>query len=167
VNAIAALRNLIVRTKVNRSGDKPQLTWGGGARTTPDVEVMRQQGVYFREPPNAQGVMLAPGGDPSVAVAVGLGGAVPSGAVADGEGGLHYLGTFKVYLHTDGTVRLGDKVATDFVALASLVSTQLGAIKTAFDAHVHTSAAPATPTSPPTVPMPAPGSVAATKVKAL
>jgi len=55
--------------------------------------------------------------------------------------------------------------ATDFVALASLVLAELQAIKVAFDTHIHPT--PSGASSPPTVPMPTPGPVAATKVKAL
>ena len=62
-------------------------------------------------------------------------------------------------------IRLGSSAAVDFVALASLVLAELTAIKATFDAHVHTDSSPAL-TTPPTVPMAAPGSVAATKVKA-
>jgi hypothetical protein len=61
------------------------------------------------------------------------------------------------------SILLGSSAASDFVALASKVLTELGNIKTAFDAHIHPT--PAGPSSPPTIPMPAPGSVAATKVK--
>lgn len=52
----------------------------------------------------------------------------------------------------------------DFVALAGLVLSQLQAIKTHLDAHTHGTGVG--PTTPPTVPMPAPQSVAAAKVKA-
>lgn len=58
--------------------------------------------------------------------------------------------------------------ATDFVALAAKVLTELQSIKTAFDTHTHPFVATgaASPTSAPTVAMPAPSSVAAAKVKA-
>lgn len=67
-------------------------------------------------------------------------------------------------------LRLGDKTAADFVALASLVMARLNALQQAFDAHVHATAA----TGPPVGPTPVPGlipvgalaSVAAAKVKA-
>lgn len=60
-------------------------------------------------------------------------------------------------------IRLGAG-ATDFVALSTLVLTELQAIKTAFDTHIHTT--PAGPSGVPTIPMPAPSSVAAAKTKA-
>ena len=62
-------------------------------------------------------------------------------------------------------IKLGS-AATDFVALASLVMTQLSAIQTQFNTHVHATAALGPPV-PPTVPMTSPGSVAATLVKAI
>jgi len=68
-------------------------------------------------------------------------------------------------------LRLGDKTASAFVALASLVSARLDALQQAFDAHMHATAA----LGPPVVPTPVPGlipvgalaAVAATKVKAI
>jgi hypothetical protein len=166
VNILAALRSMIVRVKVNRSGQKPQLAWLG-VRLSPETEIMRPQGVYFLEPADAQGVMVCPGGDPSVGVGVGVGGDLPSDPAAAGEGGLHYLGAWKVYLNTAGEVHLGQQIAPDFVALASLVTAQLNAIRTQYNAHTHLSAAPASPTGAPVIPMTAIGNVAATKVKAL
>jgi hypothetical protein len=80
---------------------------------------------------------------------------------------IHRLGTEWSTLGAGSTLNLGeDGAPLDFVALAAKVLTELQAIKTAYDLHVHTSAAPASPTSPPTVPLPTPASVAATKVKA-
>lgn len=64
-------------------------------------------------------------------------------------------------------IRLGSSAAADFVALASLVSAQLQAIRAAFNQHVHTSAAPSSPTTTPVTPLPALGPVAATRVKAV
>lgn len=63
-----------------------------------------------------------------------------------------------------GEIRLG-KDATDYVALASLVMTALGSIRTQHNAHVHAVAAFG-PSAPPTVPMTASSSVAATVTKA-
>ena len=63
----------------------------------------------------------------------------------------------KVYLASAG--------ATDFVALASKVLTELQAIKTWADAHVHNDPSSGV-TGAPTVPCPAPSSVAAAKVLA-
>lgn len=60
---------------------------------------------------------------------------------------------------------LGDSTASDFVALASLVLSELQQIKTDYDAHIHPDPV-AGSTGVPTVPLTAPGSVEATKVKA-
>jgi len=63
----------------------------------------------------------------------------------------------------------GGSDATEFVALATKVLTELQSIKTAFDAHTHAylpGPGPSTPTATPLNPMPAPGSVAATMLKA-
>lgn len=62
-------------------------------------------------------------------------------------------------------VKLG-RNASDFVALASLVLAQLQAMQNAFNTHTHTAPSGGGPTTTPTTPMPAPGSVAATKVRA-
>lgn len=59
--------------------------------------------------------------------------------------------------------------ATQFVALANLVLAELNAIKSAFDSHTHTVTDPISgplTSTPPLVPMPAPGNPAATKTRA-
>lgn len=96
-------------------------------------------------------------------------------------------GTIEVKAATEVIVdspmtKIGGAGAVNFVALSNLVLAQLTAIKTAFDAHTHpvagivvTGTLPTGPvaatgtgtSSPPATPMPAPQSVAATKVKAL
>ncbi len=53
--------------------------------------------------------------------------------------------------------------ASDFVALAGLVATELEAIKTAYDAHVHPTGVG--PSGPPAAPLTAPSSTACTKIK--
>jgi hypothetical protein len=69
--------------------------------------------------------------------------------------------------HVGGTtikspdLRLGSSLAFDFVALASLVLANFTSFKTAFDLHTHAGVG-----TPPTLEMPEPSSVAATKVKA-
>jgi len=78
----------------------------------------------------------------------------------------------RVYLDKDNDiVNIGAKAAAEFIAMADKVLTELNDIKTAFDAHIHTTTATIGPSavlgiiSPPTVAMPAPNSVAATKAK--
>jgi hypothetical protein len=70
-------------------------------------------------------------------VLLSAGGAVPPGAIAAGEGGLHYLGAWRVFCRADGGLCLGDQVPADWAALASLVDARLAAIQAKFDAHTH------------------------------
>lgn len=92
-----------------------------------------------------------------------------------------------VHLKPDGsvivsgaTINLGG-AATQYVALANLVASELGNVWKAIETHIHTSAAPGSPTTPPTTIAAAtvaagwfalatavtvPGSVAASKTKA-
>ncbi len=144
---------------------------GIGGRVFEGAEYLQPQGVFFLPPVGAETAVLAPGGSASGAVAVCASqrGASPGGAsIGAGEGGLHYLGTFKAFLKADGTIALGDKVATEFVALANLVDSRLSAIKTAYDTHTHSGVtAGAGVTGPPAAPLAAPASVAATKVRAI
>ena len=170
------LQNLVRRARVDRPGVKPQVAHLGDA-LVPDVEHMEPQGVHFIAPSGAQGVLLSPNGVTAAAVALGLGGAVPTDSVAAGEGGLHYLGAYKVFLKADGTLALGAFAPSDWVALASKVDSELTSIKSdltgikaAFDAHTHILALSlGTGTaSPPASPAPAPhtpASVASATVK--
>ena len=84
----------------------------------------------------------------------------------------------KIYLRSDGSVYVGD--GDDFVAMAGKVLTELQAIKSAFDSHIHTTTATvgagATPgvisvpsngaTPPVPEPMPDPSAVASSNLKA-
>lgn len=135
-------------------------------RVTPDVEVFQPQGVHFRLPTNAEGAMVSPAGVADNAVLVGASDRrnLPSESIELGEGGLHYLGTYKVFLNADGTVCLGDKEATDFVALASLVDARITAIVTALNTHTHAVAGAAASANPLAIAVQAP--TAATQTKA-
>jgi hypothetical protein len=66
---------------------------------------------------------------------------------------------------TPTEVLLGSRVASDFVALASLVLAELGAIVSDFNSHTHLETGATT--DPPLPQMIAPSSVAAGKVKAV
>lgn len=122
------IQNLLRLARVDRPGVAPQLAhYGDGVIAA--VRVLQPQGVHFVAPAGAVGAMLSPGGVTAEAVALNLSGSVPSGAPAAGEGGLHYLGAWKLYLAADGTVHLGDKDPGDFVALASKVDDELARIK--------------------------------------
>jgi hypothetical protein len=68
-----------------------------------------------------------------------------------------------------GQWKAGDSTASDFVALATKVLTELQSIKTAYDLHTHSynpGPAPAILTTVPSNRLPAPGSVACTKLQA-
>ena len=134
-----------------------------------DVPLYEQAGVSFRAEDDAEVLVESIDGmDGNLAAFLSAArGKRPNDTIEKGEGGLYYAGVFRVFLKADGTVLLGTKDATDFVALASKVLTELNDIRTKFDLHVHTSAAPASPTTVPTVLIGAASSVAATKVKAV
>jgi phage gp45-like len=128
-----AMANSITRCLINRSGADGfdvQMTWLSG-RTTPDVENFQPQGVHFRVPAKSEAVAVSPGGIADNVVVVGASNrkALPEDELGEGEGGLHYLGEYKVFLAEDGTVSLGAKDASDYVALASLVDGQISALK--------------------------------------
>ena len=72
----------------------------------------------------------------------------------DGTARLHISSSGVVQVK-GGTVEIGPS-PTDYAARASLLDAHLLALKTALDLHTHTSAAPASPTSPPILPSPTP-----------
>lgn len=120
------LQNLIVRARIDRTEDRtrrgPYQVEHFAGRSIPDVEVMQPQGLHFHVPADADGLLVCPAGESSNAVAILPSGATPGGeGVKPGEGGLHYLGAFKVFLNEDGNVVLGGQVPNDAAALASRV----------------------------------------------
>jgi len=106
---------------------------------------------------------------PGATVAVEFLDGDPARPVVTGFVGKDGTGFVPVSLTLDASseIKLGAS-ASDFVALAAKVLTELQDIKTAFDTHTHPFAATGavSPTSAPTAPMPAPNSVAASLVKA-
>jgi len=117
------LVNLCVRAVVTRSGTQYQAQWLGD-RVTSLLENFQPQGVHFRVPVGAEHLLLAPCGEASAAVMLGahLRSAMPTETIPEGTGGLHYLGTFGVYIDQFGTVHLvGGVAALDYVALAGKV----------------------------------------------
>ena len=75
-------------------------------------------------------------------------------------------GDVQIHVKT-GEIDLGSENAADFVALAQKVLTELTGIVNGFNAHLHTGVTVGPGSSgPPATPLPAPGSVAAAKVKA-
>lgn len=167
------MQNMITRVVVDRSenaGDY-QVLWGGD-RVTSKLEHLEPQGIHFRAARDAGGVVVNPGGTREGALLLVAGGIVPNDVISEGEGGLHFLATWKVFLAQDGTVHLGSHEAPDFVALASKVDAELKALRdnvdalvTAFNGHTHITTAtigagatpgviapPASPATPPQPP---------------
>ncbi|MEM7608184.1 MAG: phage baseplate assembly protein [Myxococcota bacterium] len=123
-------------------------------------------GVSFRPAVGAEGIALSVGGEAAYQLVLGVQDREkrPAESVEEGEGGLYLDGLYRVFIAADGVVHLGEQTASDFVALAAKVLTELQNIKTWFDTHTHPTSMG--PTSPPTTPMPAPASVAASKARA-
>ena len=167
------IQNLIVRAVVDRSSDTdrrgPAQVAHFGDRVIPDVEILQPQGLHFHVPAGADGLLVSPAGQMTNAVLVAPSGATPGGEGAEpGEGGLHYLGAYKVFLKANGEVHLGQQVATNFVALANLVDARFAALVTHINAHVHTGVTTGGGSSgPPGAPLASQATVAASKVKAL
>ena len=122
------MMNMLQRAMIDRPGDGSVVQVEGlGGRPVPDVEHLQPQGVHFKAPVGAEGLLAAPGGvaDTAVLVCASDRRSVPAEDIEEGEGGLHYLGAWKVFLAEDGTLHLGTKVPEeedgDFVALASKV----------------------------------------------
>lgn len=166
------LQNLVTRGIVDRSGKRYQVS-GMGDDVRPEIAHLEPQGLHFRAPAGADGVVLCPAGVSESALLVCAQGAVPGATLAPGEGGLHFLGTYAVYLDAHGKVHLGGgTAAADFVALAALVKARLDTIQTTFDAHTHAvgttgSATAQTGTAAATLTLIGPlASVAASNVKA-
>lgn len=166
------LQNLIVRAVVDRSSDTnrrgPYQVAHFAGRAVPGVEILQPQGLHFHVPAGADGLLLAPAGETSSAVMVAASGATPGGeGVQPGEGGLHYLGAYKVFVNAGGEVHLGEQVADDFVALAGLVDARIAAIVAYINAHVHSGVTTGAGSSAAPAPsLGAQASVAATLVKA-
>ncbi len=137
--------NTVARGTINRNepdGAFAQVNTVGG-RPRPETEVLQGQGVHFKAPDGSDCLVLSPVGDPGNAVAVVAGKrtALPiAPLLQEGEGGLHYLGEYKVFLAANGKVYLGAStplVPVDAVALASKVQEMLLQLKDAFDNHTH------------------------------
>jgi hypothetical protein len=103
-------------------------------RESRGVEYFQPQGLHFNLPADAVGVLLAPSGDPSASVLVSASGPLPTvgggeGTAVAGEGGLHYLGAWRVYLDSGGRVHLGSHSASDWVARSSLTDARLDSLR--------------------------------------
>lgn len=142
----AILRAVITASKDAESSIQCEARWLAD-RDDVDLEYKQGQGVFFRPVAGAEGILLTPAGNRACAVLVLAeknGGTPGGGSIGEGEGGLHYAGTYKVFLDSMGLVHLGAKSGAEFVALADKVKTELDGIKSDLDtiatwtsAHVH------------------------------
>lgn len=133
------LRGMIKRGTIERiddsSGTQTVQTSLLSDEVADGVEHMQPHGMSFRPPTGSDAVVLAVAGDPAhlVALAASKRGSRPTDAANEGEGGLHYLGEWKVFLAEDGSVHLGGKDPSDWAALASKVKK----LEADFIAHFH------------------------------
>lgn len=149
----AQILAMITRVQVDKSADgskvpEVQIVRYGKASV---VEQFQPQGLYFRAPPSAEGLLLNAGGSSSSAVLLDAQDrdTWPAGGnIEDGTGGLHYLGDWKVFLDADGVLHLGTKTGESLISRddkiqeeLARVKSELDAIKSAFDAHIHTTTA--------------------------
>ncbi len=121
------IQNLVQRGVVTLSGTRYQGTHMGG-RVADELESFEPQGLHFRAPVGAEYVQLHPGAEPANALMICAHdrGGLPADELEQGEGGLHLLGTYKVFLDSDGKVHIGGgAAASDFVALAAKVKTEI------------------------------------------
>lgn len=120
------LENAITRAVLDRSdanGRFLQLLWGGD-RVSADVEHLEPQGLHVRPPAGASAVLLAPGGSRAGALALGVGADVPADGIEAGEGGLHYLGAYRVFMKANGEVHLAAMIATKSAAVGETVDSE-------------------------------------------
>jgi len=106
----------------------------------PDVENMQPQGLHFHPGASFEGAGVLPDGLADRVMGLGLHdpSTVPSGANADGEGGLYRAGEYKAYLSADGTLVLcGDtlqgRMAGDWVPRDTLLQAELVRVKGELD----------------------------------
>jgi phage gp45-like len=121
------IQNLATRVAVDRSeaaGGTYQVLWGGD-RVSSGLEHLESQGLHFRAAAESGGVVISCGGQRDGGVLISVGGLVPNDAIGEGEGGLHYLGEWKLFLRSDGQLCLGSKTPGDWVALAAKTDQQI------------------------------------------
>lgn len=140
MGVLSMITRAIVRLSRTTTGAQTiQADDAEGYPTDDDVELYEQPGVTFRTADGAEVLLLELGADGSnlTALATSGRGKRPTTALEEGEGGLYYAGEFKVFLASDGKVYLGSATATDYVALASKVDTEIDRLWTALGTHVH------------------------------
>lgn len=96
------------------------------------VEYWQPSGLSFVPPVGSEVLFASVGGDRghAVAVAVQKRDQRPKNC-KPGEGGLHFLGEYKVFLDEDGNVCLGAKAPSDWVSAASKTDAAITAIRDA------------------------------------
>ena len=142
------VRGTVKQTDVTKGCQEVQLELLADETTDPDVEHYEQAGVTFRLPLDAETLCLALGGAQMnrTSLLTSGRGKRPTVALEEGEGGLYFDAVFRVFLKSDGTLRIGTKDATEAIIKGDL-------FKTWVDAHTH--ATPFGPTGAPVVLMPA------------
>ncbi len=95
-----------------------------------ELEMFEPIGVHFLPSLDDEVLALEVNGSPDNRVVIGASQRTrrPQDLTDAGTGGLHYLGEWKVFLDADGTVHLGERDASDFVALASKVDAEFARI---------------------------------------
>lgn len=128
-----------------------------------EVEHLQPFGLSFVPPAGAEVAALAVGGNADYILALGATSRAhrPTGA-NEGEGGLHTLDGWKVFLDDEGNVFIGGDAAgaTVKIARADRVEAELAAIRTTLDSLTGGSGAPAEFNTPY---MPDPGGVGSSK----
>lgn len=130
MNFVAKLQSIIRSCIVDVPAEEPQVRYFSG-RVDAAVPYREPQGIHFRPPAGAIGLLLSPAAEAGSAELICAQGSVPSDGLEPSEGGLHYAGTFALFVAADGTLHLGQKDAGDWVALSSRVDAELARIDTA------------------------------------
>lgn len=159
----ALLTSIVSLAVVDRPDGRRYQVLYGPERAASGIEHYEPQGVHFAVPGDSKGVLLSPGGVREAAVMVGASGAAPADSVASGEGGLHYLGEWRVFMDSDGKLHLGARDASEWAAIASYVDARISAIVSGFNSHTHPT--PSGTSSVPSTPLASQASVASATVK--
>lgn len=126
-NILAKVQNLVREAVIDVPGEAPQVRYFSG-RVDAATPVREPQGLHFMGAAEARGLLLSPAADAGSAVLVCAQGDVPSDSIEPGEGGLHCLGEWRVFIDAQGNVHLGSRDAGDYVALASRVDAEIARI---------------------------------------
>lgn len=124
------LRSVVRAAIVDVPAEAPQCRYFSG-RVIANTPSREPQGLHFMLPAGARGLLLSPAAEAGSAELVCAQGDLPPDTLSPGEGGLHFVGTFRVFLAADGTLHLGAQTATDAVALASKVDLEIARLDAA------------------------------------